>query len=516
MNNPVLWQAGIGLLTLFFFFLMYMFTKTWRWFHVTVMFFVYCASIATVVYVSMTIKTHNAWRTMVRDHRAEIAKLSKVRDMFTFGDIMKAEQDTVTINELNARWGRATLERGRVWRACTIANGPAGDGTLTMNTTGATATPGARNNIKDGMILYAFTEAPAPADLAPELLDPTSAIGFPRYFIGEFTVTAVADTTVTLRPTFNLADMGESGRELVIMVRALMASGAPWCLYETMAPDGHPFFAKNPDERPELSLDANDSPVFGVMDEEQITSYMARSGQLQTETLEQFKQRYQSIILEYVRDGKRATAEDPPENRWLKVRFTGNYSETVDSASKLGAIITSEDFFDRGRAEIEILQRGEDATFKKGDIGIFPPLDANRLIDLGVCELVEPIYVRSLRSYAQTYRELYQRSRDLEADIARVKRNTAELEHANTLAESQIAYREQEQTKLDVDLAKFVYERDEIEKYSKTLAATYTDKRNKLSFLYRANHKLAADLAKVHRVLTANIDRETAAAADAP
>ncbi len=51
MNNPVLWQVGIGLLTLFYFYLMYMFTKTWWWFHVTIMFFVYFASIATVVYV---------------------------------------------------------------------------------------------------------------------------------------------------------------------------------------------------------------------------------------------------------------------------------------------------------------------------------------------------------------------------------------------------------------------------------------------------------------------------------
>jgi len=507
MNNSIIWQAGIGLLTLFFFFLTYKFTKTWRWFHVTVTFFVYCASIATVVYISMTLKTHNAWRTLVRDHQEQIAKLTVERDLLAIGDITKLVQATMPVNELNARWGRAILERGRVWRACTIANGPAADGSVTLNTTGATGTPGARNNITAEMILYAFTEVPAPEELAPDLQNPASAINFPQYFIGEFTATAVTDTTVTLKPTFQLTSDG----------RAVMANGSDWCLYETMAPDGHAFFVENPDERIDLtSDDANKDPVFGKVNENHIAIHMARAAQLPGESNEQFLQRYQSVILEYVRDGKRAADEDPPENRWQKLQFTGNYSEIVDSASKLGAVITSEDFFDRGRAEIAILQRGEEAKFKNNDIGIFPPDDASRLIGLGVCVFVEHIYVRSLRSYAQTYRELYQRSRDLEADIARVKRNTAELTHANALAVSQISYREQEQTKLDTDLAKFTYEKEQIEKYSITLTAALTEKRNRLSYLYRANHKLANELAAAHQALTEKIDRQTAEAADAP
>ena len=504
MNNPVLWQAGIGVLTLFFFFLIYKFTKTWRWFHVTMMFFVYCASIATVVYVSMSIKTHNAWRKMVREQRKLVAELSAERDKLTFGDITKREQDTTPIRELHARLGRSILDRGRVWRACSVA--PTADGTVTINTAGATPVAGARNNITEEMILYAFTEAPAPAELAPVLVNPASAIGFPQYFIGEFAATAVADTSVTLRPTFPLTAEG----------RLAIATGAPWCLYETMAPDGRSFFVMDQEKPVNLTLDADTEPVFGAVDERHIALHMARAGKLQAETDEQFLQRYQSIILEYVRDGKRASDQDPPENRWLKVRFTGPYEETVDSTSELGAVVTSEDFFDRGRAEIAILQRNETAKFKKNDIGIFPPDDANRLIGLGACELVEPIYVRSLRNYAQTYRELYQRSRDLAADVTRIQRSTAELTHANGLTVSQIAYREQEKTKLDEDLAKFVYERDEIKKYSETLTAAVTARRDKLSYLYRANHKLATDLATAHRVLKEKIDRQTAAAANTP
>lgn len=502
MNEPVLWQAGIGVLTLFFFFLMYMFTKTWRWFHVTMMLFVYGAAIATVIYVSMTLKTHNAWRTLVREQRALVEKLAAERDKLTFGDITKREQDTTPIRELHARLSRSIIDRGRSWRGCTITNGPAPDGTVVLDTTGA----GARNNIDPEMVMYAFTEAPSPPELAPVLADPASAFDFPQYYIGEFTVTAATDTTLTLKPTFQLSPRG----------RAAMATGAPWCLYETMAPDGHSFFVTDPLKPINLSLDADVSPVFGEVEERRIALHMAHAGKLQAETDEQFLQRYDAIIQEYLRDGKRASNEDPPENRWLKVRFTGPYEEIVDSTSKLGAVQTSEDFFDRGRAEIAILQRNGPAKFKKNDIGVFPPEDANRLIGLGVCELVEPIYVRSLRNYAQTYRELDRRSQDLAADVIRIQRRTAELTKANTSTLSQIEYREQEKVKLEQDLAKFVYERDQIEKYHGILTAAVKAKRDRLSYLYRANHKLAADLADASQALTEKINRQTIEAANTP
>ena len=163
------------------------------------------------------------------------------------------------------------------------------------------------------------------------------------------------------------------------------------------------------------------------------------------------------------------------------------------------------------------MKRNDLAQFKKDDIGIFPPSDdTNRLLGLGVCELTEPVYIRSLRNYAPSYRELRRRTRGLVDDIARINRRNTKLAETNTLTASQITYREDEQVKLKADLARFVYERDQIKKYQETLTATVTAKRNKLSFLYRANHKLAADLAGAHRALTEEINRRTIAAADAP
>ncbi|MEX0820180.1 MAG: hypothetical protein WD070_11335, partial [Pirellulaceae bacterium] len=64
MDNPVIYQALGALLVLFFLFLTYMFTKTWRWFHVVCTFFVFGASIAFCCYAAMSYKTHAAWRTI--------------------------------------------------------------------------------------------------------------------------------------------------------------------------------------------------------------------------------------------------------------------------------------------------------------------------------------------------------------------------------------------------------------------------------------------------------------------
>jgi len=75
MDNPMVWQVGIGVLTLVYFFLVYMFVKTWRWFHVTITFFVYGASIAFLVYAYIPLKTQTAWRKMVVAQEKQMAQL---------------------------------------------------------------------------------------------------------------------------------------------------------------------------------------------------------------------------------------------------------------------------------------------------------------------------------------------------------------------------------------------------------------------------------------------------------
>ena len=71
-------------------------------------------------------------------------------------------------------------------------------------------------------------------------------------------------------------------------------------------------------------------------------------------------------------EGKRAADSDPPENTWIKVSFLQDHTEIVDSDATLGGVTGSQDWFDRGRSEIPLLQRGDVAKFKKGEVGVFP------------------------------------------------------------------------------------------------------------------------------------------------
>ncbi len=501
MDNPVLYQVGIGVLTLSFFFLMYMFTRTWRWLHVTLMFFVYCAAVAFFVYAGMSLKTQAAWGELHSELTERAAKAKAEHERLLYGDRTALVSEDIPVRELRARLARTTLDRGRVWTGCKPAGPPAADGSITLSITAPVAPPGEGQ----GLVLYAFTEGPVSAELAPPLAV-TPVPNFPQYYISEFSVTAAAPDSVTMRPS-----LPPTQRERGMMTAF---AGATWALYEVMPLDGHQLFAEDPEGKPDLTKSATEEPVFGDIDENKMLLRLARAAQVQGETVEQFKQRYAEVLDEYTRDGRRAAETDPPENRWLKVRFTDAYEVAVDSEAELDAVVSSEDFFDRGRSEIPLLRRGKPgsdnvAKFKKDDIGVFPPEDANRMIAEGVCELVEYIYVRDLRNYDYIYRQIYRRLQRLAVDRRRLERNKAAMEAATARVNTTAAYRQQERDKLAEDKTRFEYERDEIKKYHETLSALVAQRRAELSELYRNNYQLATELVRLQRELTEEINRKT-------
>ena len=118
-------------LILFFFYLMYQFTKTWRVWHVIFMFLVFGASIALCAYISMTLRTHNAWRIIVRDQTEQIGELKSERDLMLHGNLLQVEQTDPSIRSLNAEIGRVLMDRGRVWRECQPSP-PAADDTVSV------------------------------------------------------------------------------------------------------------------------------------------------------------------------------------------------------------------------------------------------------------------------------------------------------------------------------------------------------------------------------------------------
>jgi hypothetical protein len=480
MDNPVIYQALGALLILFFLFLTYMFTKTWRWFHVVCTFFVFGASIAFMCYATMSYKTHAAWRSIELKNRLAAEKAEADFDMLMYGDRNDLEQKS--IRSQNAEFARLIFDRGRVWRSCT-PSAPQGNGSIAVSTVSAgTADPAAVDNqIEKDMILYAFAEAEAPVEVGLP-----GGTKVPEFYLGEFTTTAATSNSVTLTPTLPLGNLQR---------QRIQAGGQTWTLYETMPIDGHKFFSTDPDVTSNLNEDADDEPIFGTMDAAFLGQWLP-----------------QGVRDSYSRDGKRAADTDLPENTWVKVRFTEEHEEVVDSDATLGGVEGSQDWFDRGRAEIPLLQRGSVAKFKKGEIGVFPQADADDMISRGVCERIEPIYVRPLNDYEYQFRSIHLQTVQIRQDIERIQRNIGEQTGTNARTQTLIAYRTEEKNKLQGDLDKFTYERDQITEYFGKLQKHLADTRALLSRLYRTNFQLAEELRTTSENLTREINRRTAEA----
>lgn len=505
MNNPIIYWVICGLLTLFFFFLTYKFTKTWRIWHVIFAFLVYGASIALLIYVSATYRTHNSWRVLVRDQSAQLKQLKEERDLMLYGQLTEVIQSEPSIRSATARLRRATIDRGRVWRGCTPGQAQPDD-TVTVNTVaapppGAEAAPGNgdQNHMEENMIVYVFVEAAAP----PEANLPPGA-KVPAYYLGEFATANVTPTSVTLKPTLPLSQDDKI---------ALRQGGVTWSIYEIMPVDGHRFFAVDPEAKVNLNVSADESPVFGQMDQAMLQRLMPPERLLppsqwrqkpSAEVMQQLQDRAALLVTTYARDGRRASEDDPPENVWWKVRFTAAYEEEVDTAGDpVGAIVSSDDFFDRGRAEIALLRRGEPAKFKKGDVAVFPIEDARRLVEQDeVCEFIEPVYVRKLNDYEHGFRLVGRLMAQLAEDIFSAKRDVAETERANQRILEQTQAREKEREQLKADLAKMEYERDQITQYHERLEAKWGDLRTELSQMYRQNYLLMQELVQLDQQLT--------------
>ncbi len=483
MDNPIIYQALGALLILFFLFLTYMFTKTWRWFHVVCMFFVFGASIAFMCYATMVYRTHAAWRAVELKNRLAAEAAQAEFESLMYGNRAEVVQSTPSIRTQNAKFARLVFDRGRVWRNCTPQGPPQGDGSVTVSTVpaGAADPATADNQIEDKMILFAFSEGTAPAEVG---LPPGTKL--PEFYLGEFTAVSVTNTSVTVRPTLPL-DSAQRQR--------LQAGGQTWTLYETMPIDGHKFFASDPNAKADLNEDADVAPIFGNMSPAFVSAYLP-----------------EPVRERYLRDGKRASDTDSPEQTWVKVQFTEAHSEIVDSDATLGGVEGSQDWFDRGRSEIPLLQRGDVAKFKKGEIGVFPQADAEDLINRGVADRKESIYVRALNDYEYQFRFTYLRMIQIRQDIERMQHNIDEQTATNARTETLIAYRSDEKAKLQSDLDKFIYERDQITAYHEKLATVEANTKAELSRLYRTNYQLAEEIRRISEELTREINRRTAEA----
>lgn len=482
-NGAVIVQILGVLLILFFFFLTYMFTKTWRWHHVMFAFLIFPATLTFAIYAAMTLKTHSAWQAkhdeIKKQLETELAAVEKLKE----GAPTAAGGPNKTILELKGELSRLLLDRGRVWRQTTPTNGqlvqtPSGvRPQAQLTTVPPNATEPTPHGLQPNDTVYVFAEAATPDGRA-----------VPDVYLGQYRVVATpSETEVTIQ--------GESEPDAV-QRQVLQQGGATWALYEVMPRDSHySFTAAEPD----------DDHMYGLVDDAAVRGLFRNRYGLPPDMQEE-------IVQSYLRDGGDLQADDPPETRWAKVKFLQSYDLQIDAIAPAGVL--EGDYFDSsGRAEDRRLWSSETGDqvlkFKKDDIGFFPEIEANKLVDQGIASIEAPVFSRTLRDYAYMFWKAEEQRIDLQRAIYLVDREIASMQVTIADAQETITKREGEVDKLASDLQKFEVERDEMKNYHDVLVAHWKSFQGRANKAFQDNLVLEQQLEEASRQLTEQINRRT-------
>jgi hypothetical protein len=314
----------------------------------------------------------------------------------------------------------------------------------------------------------------------------------PAFYLGEFRVTGVTETTITIEPVIPLSDMQRGAASdpgpIVLGGQPAAQQQATWTLYEVMPVDGHEWLAGKTEEDIRAMIP---QPLTGLAPPD-----------------------YEKFIAQFLRDGQQADeVNDPPENIWYEVKFLQPYSVQVDAAAV--ASVDTEPFDSEGRAQLDRLRQAKPgdepakSDFAKDDTGVFDKATADDLISRGVAEKVRPIYRRRLNDFELKFTGIHAQIVELNGRIRGLSLDIAAIQTSKTKADEQAMLLEDYKSKLTDDLAKVKFELDELSKYGGALATRLTEVRGELSNLYRSNKALAREMAALNAQMTEEIERRT-------
>lgn len=408
-----------------------------------------------------------------------------MQESLLWGELDPSNINLDAVIPVKAELRRMTTDRGRVWRGVTylqsdgstfsleLTPAQAAVDELAVDPDAAAAAPAVMSSesLPVDLVVYAFAE---------ELN--TDGRPIPIYYLGEYTVASSQDGAVTLKPTLELnADQKQY---------IATGSAASWTLYELLPQDSHSAFAA-PGSQP------TDEEIFGRMDEETIAQLMAN--------IPVQDERQQVVIDSYLRDGKRATIDDPADSIWIQVNVLKKFSIDVDSG-EVAAVIGKEKEADSGRGYFDSTGRSLDVRLKRsgaesdgnvesGSVQLGPEARnrivwkqeaAEKYLDNGTFELVQRIYVRPLIDYEQAFNDQSNRSQKVAERIALYQRETDELNKANQLGQEMIGFEQVENQKLSSDYQGYTREISALDGAVQQAQTQLGNLRRELGALYQA------------------------------
>jgi hypothetical protein len=482
MDNPVIFQILLALVAIFFMFLTYMNTKTWRWLHVTMTFLVFLAIIPFGLYAALTLRTRAAWVGEHTKLEKQTEEAQQAADLAINGPITDVKQESDSVVNLRANLGRTVLDRGRVWRdgITGVIEGTGVRLNMVPPADPAVPAPGPapKHNIVEKTVLFAFASGEMPGE---------PGIRVPVAYLGEYRVTEAPPegTTIKVEPTMPPTED---------QVNIVKNQETRWILYEVCPADNH--------------------QIFAGMTEQQLTTLLPQ----QATGLP--PQQYQKFIAQFLRDGTQADeATDPPENVWIEVKFVKEHKVTVDAASE-GTLDFESPFNSEGQARLDRYRRAGSAAepgtadFAAGETAIFDKATAEQLIADGIAEKVRPIYRRSLIDFETKFQLAYGRFMELNNRITALTNDMNAVKAAEARAVEQEKLLGEYKAKMTDDLAKMKFELTELTAYNQTLAGRVGEVRAELVQLFHSNKALSAELAALNAKMTDQIERRTQSAAN--
>ena len=460
----------------------------WRWYQIVAVSVTMLLAVIFLFPVAGVLRSRSAWHQVKEDLEQRLDREAAENKELKYGDPTNPSVGE-GVRPLSQKLSKLGIEAGRRWRHLRLRNAEGREIVLAKPPPEAVPgvepeedpEPGNSPLVPEGMVVYGFSERPAEGVAVP----------IPRLFLGEFRVSASTPTQVTLEPTGQLAP----GARQAISDR----QATSWSLYELLPLDAHePFIAEG--------SEPSDENLFGRVDEDLVRKLLER--QAQNPDLQAV---FDATLEEYLRDGSRASGDDPPETRWTMIEFTERHSISVDSPDQRGALDGG--YFDgSGRAVDSRLQRGEEGevTFDTGDRIVVKEEAADGILELGVAREIDRFFIRPLNDYRFAIR----RTRLMLDELANRKTQLEFEQQVLTDATdktTRLIQREQEvRNNLEQDLAQFQVERNAIKSFHETMDRRVSETKETLVRLFRDNQRLQAELKQIHRAIRDRIDAVTA------
>ncbi len=441
-------------------------SPNWRWYQMIPVAVLPILTVAFLFPTAAALKARSAWHQLYEGQEKQLKTLLKENKELRDGSESDPEagDGALPLARLLRRLG---LEAGRRWRPMSLAGAQfdnnvqiqlqqAGGGVVPGEPVDGEAAPPAGPLIPEGLTVYGFGEGPTP----------TAPMALPIFYLGEFRVVTSTPTAMTLEPTSPLTPAQRTAIET--------RQASTWSVYELLPLDGHvPFVAEGsvPD----------DDNLFGRMDTQLIGQLL---GNKATE----------ATLREYVRDGTRRQADDPPSTHWVKIKFLKKTEIEVNSSDPTEALFGG--FFDgSGRAVDGRLQTGEDKiVFEIDDQLVVKKEAADALISDGSALPLNDYFVRPLNDYRYVLRKIRLRLAELEIRSGELRYEARVLQEAIDATTTAIAANQSEKLKLEQDQIQTEKEAAAMNSYNERLTEQVNDKRRTLVNLYRSNLQLESEL----------------------